>query len=493
MSAEFTVDTPVGRSAGAGALLAASAWLAVAVAHDRRHLGWQDDRLAWSVTVLAATVFIARGIYLGRPVTGRHAALAGAAVLGGSALHMLFSPGAGNVVIAAAGLALMWPTRSRPQPEALPEIWRLVNATRGDALAPFAMHSLKSYHFSDSRRAAVAYRTLMGLAVVSGDPIGDEREFASVATSFVSMCRLRGWRIAVLGCSERRLGLWDASVVGRSMRAIPFGRDVVIDVAQFNLTGRARRNLRQAVQRTRNAGITTEVIGEQDLDEVRRAELTEVLHASHRTAQRERGFSMILDGALEGRHPGVQIIVGRDRDGRVRAFGRYATAGGGNDVSLDVSWRAPDAPNGIDERLSVDMIEWAGNHGARRVSLAFAAFPEIFENRDRGPVQSLFFWLIHLGDGLIRLESLYRYLRKYRTLGAQRYVVLSMRQLLLALTVLLTLEFLPRRRRPARTHQGGGPLDWVDGAVGSAEADGGFDAQLGIGPSGVPMLRRHRR
>ena len=46
------------------------------------------------------------------------------------------------------------------------------------------------------------------------------------------------------------------------MRAIPFGRDVVIDAADFHLTGRARRNLRQAVQRTHNAGITTEVIGE---------------------------------------------------------------------------------------------------------------------------------------------------------------------------------------------------------------------------------------
>lgn len=449
MSAEIAVDTPVVRGVAAGALLAATSWLAVAVVHDRHHLGWQDGRLAWSVTVLAATVFIARGIALGRPVTGRHAALAGTAVLAGLALHVLFSPAAGKVAVAAAGLLLMWPTRSRPQPEAMPEVWRLVNATRGDAVAPFAMQSLKSYHFSDSRRAALAYRTVMGFAVVSGDPIGDEREFGSVAASFVSMCRLRGWRIAVLGCSERRLALWDAAAVGRSMRAIPFGRDVVIDAADFHLTGRARRNLRQAVQRTHNAGITTEVVGEQDLDQAQRAELTEVLYSSHRKAHAERGFSMILDGALEGRYPGVKLVIGRDLDGRVQAFARYATAGGGDDVSLDVSWRVPDAVNGVDERLTVDMIEWARSHGARRVSLAFAAFPEIFDDRDRAPVQSLFFWLIHLGDGLIRLESLYRYLRKYRTLGGRRYAVLSMRQLLPALTVLLTLEFLPRRRRLA--------------------------------------------
>ncbi len=451
MSAEIAVDTPVARSVGAGALLGAFAWLTVAVAHDRHHLGWEDGRLAWSVTVLATTAFIARGIVLGRPVTARHAALAAAAVLVGLALHVLLSPGAGNVAIAAAGLLLMWPTRSVPQPETLPEVWRLVNATRGDALAPFAMHSLKSYHFTDNRRAAIAYRTLMGFAVVSGDPIGDEREFGAAAAGFASMCRMRGWRIAVLGCSEHRLALWDATVVGRSMRAIPFGRDVVIDVASFNLAGRARRNLRQAVQRTHNAGVTTQVVGEQDLDDVQRAELTEVLYSSHRKAHSERGFSMILDGALEGRYPGVQIIIGRDIDGRVQAFARYATAGGGDDVSLDVSWRAPGCVNGIDERLSVDMLEWARTYGAQRVSLAFAAFPEIFDNRNRGPVQGLFSWLIHLGDRLIRLESLYRYLRKYRTLGGQRYAVLSLRQLLPALAVLLTLEFLPRRRRLAPT------------------------------------------
>jgi lysylphosphatidylglycerol synthetase-like protein (DUF2156 family) len=68
---------------------------------------------------------------------------------------------------------------------------------------------------------------------------------------------------------------------------------------------------------------------------------------------------MILDGALQGRYPGIQIIMARDRDGRVQGFHRYATAGGGNDVSLDVPWRRPGAPNGVDERLSVDMISWS--------------------------------------------------------------------------------------------------------------------------------------
>jgi lysylphosphatidylglycerol synthetase-like protein (DUF2156 family) len=341
----------------------------------------------------------------------------------------------------------MWPTSARPNPAELPRIWSLVNATTDDPLAPFAMQPLKCHHFGADGTAAIVYRTRLGYAVVSGDPIGDEDRFAELVADFAAMCNARGWRIGVLGCSERRLDLWaDATMLGQSLRAVPIGRDVVIDVAAFNMVGRKYRNLRQAVQRTRNFGVTTEVVAEQELDDNLLAELTEVLVASPSGSRTERGFSMCLDGALEGRYPGVQLIVARDEHGRVLGFHRYATAGQGSEVTLDVPWRRRGAPNGIDERLSVDMIGWAKQHDAERLSLAFAAFPEILNDKNRGTVGTLIHIAIHLGDALIALESLYRYLRKFHALDGRRYVMLSLTQVLPLLFVLLSLEFIPRRR-----------------------------------------------
>lgn len=443
------VGSRAARWTGAVAVLVVCCWLVAVLAHEHHHTNWQaSGRLAWSLTVLAGVALIARGIFLGRPVTAAHATAAMVMLLTGLGAHVLPFDLLGNVLVAGAGFVLMWPTAARAQPDALPRVWALVDATHGDPLAPFAMQSLKSYHFNADQSAAIAYRTRIGFAVVSGDPIGDQRRFAGLVADFAAMCHTRGWRIMVLGCSRRRLRLWsDAAVTGQSMRAVPIGRDVVIDVSRFDMVGREYRNLRQAVQRTHNSGITTEVVGEQGLDDALLAELTQVLYCSHSRAHSERGFSMILDGALEGRYPGVELIVARDRSGRVQGFHRYATAGGGNDVTLDVPWRRPGAPNGIDERLSVDMIIWSRNHGARRLSLAFAAFPEIFDDKNRGRTQRVFYILIHLGDGLIRLESLYRYLRKYHSMRDRRYALLSMRHLLPALFVLLTLEFMPRRRR----------------------------------------------
>lgn len=443
-----TVDSLPVRLIGALALLCATCWFIEILARHHSNPSWHfADRLAWSLTVLAAVAWIARGIFLGRPVTTMHAIAAALFVLAGLGLHVLSFDLLGDVVIASSGMVLMWPMPSHPRPADLPRIWKLINATRDDALAPFTMQTGKSYHFSADGTAALAYRTRMGIAVVGGDPVGDEERFGELVADFAATCHAHGWRIAVVGCGERRLKLWnDSAVLGQSLRAIPIGRDVVVDVSGFDMVGRKFRNLRQAVQRTHNCGVTTEIVAEQELDEGLLAELTEVVRESSKGAHADRGFHMNLDGVLEGRFPGIQLIVARDAAGKVQAFHRYATAGGGSDITLDIPWRRRGAPNGLDERLSVDMIMAGKDSGAQRVSLAFAAFPEIFDDKNRGLTQRIFYGLIHVLDPLIALESLYRYVRKWHALDTRRYALISMTQIVPLLFVLLSLEFMPRRR-----------------------------------------------
>jgi lysylphosphatidylglycerol synthetase-like protein (DUF2156 family) len=437
------------RVRGIGMLALAGAFgLLILLVRNRYAPDWYPaSRLAWSLTVAFAVIFAARGILLGRPVTISHATAALVVVVAGLVTHLLSFPLIGDGLVASAGVVLAWAVPSRRDPTALARVWALIEATHGDPLAPFAMQSLKSYYFNAEGTAAIAYCARLGLAVVSGDPIGQDSDFPGLVSDFAAMCRSRGWRIVVLGCGEQWLGLWgDAAVIGQSLRPVPIGRDVVIDVCRFNMAGRNYRNLRQAVQRTHNIGMTTEVVAEAQLEDTLADELTEVLYASHRGARVQRGFSMILDHALEGRYPGIRLIIARDNRGRVQGFQRYATAGGGTDVTLDVPWRRPGAPNGIDERMSVDMIADCKRSGGQRLSLAFGAFPEVFDNDNRNLIEGSYYALIHLGRSLIKLESLYRYLRKFHAFGERRYVLLSLRHIPAALAVLLSLEFMPRRR-----------------------------------------------
>src|SRR5271166_2874919 len=309
-----TVDVRAARVTSVLMLLSVLGWSAVLVV--REQLGYDraaPGRFGWSMALLVAVVLIARGTFLGRPVTAGHAMVAAAAVSAGLFAHFLSLGVLGNILVAGSGLVLVLPTTARPQPELLAQVWALVNATSGDPLAPFAMHSSKCYHFDADKTAAIAYRTRLGFAVVSGDPIGDSSQFGSLVADFVRMCRSRGWRIIVLAGGHRHLGLWRKETVGQPMLAVPIGRDVVVDVGHFTLKGRRYRNLRQAVQRTRNCGVTTEVVDEQGLDGALISELTEVLYAAHRAARTERGFCMNLDGVLQGRLPGIKLAIARDR------------------------------------------------------------------------------------------------------------------------------------------------------------------------------------
>jgi lysylphosphatidylglycerol synthetase-like protein (DUF2156 family) len=71
------VNSPAARWVGALALLSAACWLMTAIARGHDHAGWHaTGRVEWSLTVLAAVALIARGIFLGRPVTTRHATAA---------------------------------------------------------------------------------------------------------------------------------------------------------------------------------------------------------------------------------------------------------------------------------------------------------------------------------------------------------------------------------------------------------------------------------
>ena len=50
-------------------------------------------------------------------------------------------------------------------------------------------------------------------------------------------------------------------------------------------------------------------------------------------------------------------------------------------------WRLRGAGiNGMDERLVVAAVDWGREHGVRRVSLAFAPFPDLIEHH-AGPVR----------------------------------------------------------------------------------------------------------
>jgi lysyl-tRNA synthetase class 2 len=374
--------------------------------------------------------------------------LAGLSASGTGPLHLggpadqWFEAGMG--ILGGGGLLAMLMTLLSPAPAPPPgsereraEAARLVDADDSDTLAPFLLRGDKSYVFSPDRRAVIGYRVLFGVAAAGADPAGHPDSYADAVAEFAALAHRSGWRMAVLGARSDLLRLWEPY----GMHAIGIGDEVLLSTGDFGLSGRAMRNVRQAVQRTHNAGVTTEVVREGDLPEPDRTTLR-ALATEAMGGVEERGFSMNMDGMLTGRHAFPVLVIARGADGAPVGFQRYLPSASGRRLSLDSMRRAPGSPNGLNERMIADIMAYAAEQRVAEVSLNFAAFRELFETPDRGVLEQGTYHVIHLLDRFVKVESLYLFNRKFKPRYVARKVMFPSWTSLLPIAVaLLTLEF----------------------------------------------------
>ena len=200
----------------------------------------------------------------------------------------------GVVWLFALGVALFAPLRHRRATvEERTRVARLVARRDSGTLDPFALRRDRSYIFDPSGSGAVAFRVLGGVALVGGDQLGETDAADDAVGCFVRRCDEEGWRPAAIGVAESRLGPWrDAG-----LRGICLGDEALIATGSFTLDGRTMRPVRQAVNRTKNHGVTARLVHEGELDDQMREALL-AIDAADRGREQERGFSMTLDGLL---------------------------------------------------------------------------------------------------------------------------------------------------------------------------------------------------
>jgi lysyl-tRNA synthetase, class II len=329
---------------------------------------------------------------------------------------------------AAAWILLAWlgPWRYRlAQAAEERELARsLVAAYGADTLAPFVLRADKSYFFSNCARAFVAYRVVGGVAIVSGDPIGPRDEVEKLLERFVCFARSRDWRIAVLGASEQLLDVY----ARLGLQALYHGDEAVLDVASFSLDGRPIRKVRQSVHRLRRAGYHAEVLHPREIGAELRAQL-ELIARTWRGDEPVRGFAMALDALFRLEEEDAVFVVGRDPRGAVMGFLHFAVVRPCAALSLSSMPRLRATPNGFNEWLVCETVDWARAHGFRRLSLNFAPFAALLapEAEVRG-VQRLERRALLALKGRFQLDNLLLFNRKFFPSWQRRFVVYERRR-----------------------------------------------------------------
>jgi lysyl-tRNA synthetase, class II len=312
-----------------------------------------------------------------------------------------------------------WRERIRQDVDERRLVGRLIDAHGGDSLAFFALRRDKNYFFSATGRSFLAYRVLAGAALVSGDPIGDQAEFAQLLEQFRELARTRGWRLAVLGASNRLLPLYGS--IG--LRKLRLGEEAIVQPGEFSLEGRAIRKVRQSVHRLQRAGYRASIIRASELDPSRRSQLEDASN-EWRGSSPERGFTMAMDDLFAGAH--TVFAVAEDAEGQVGGFLHLVPCPAGESYSLSAMRRRPTSPNGLMEFLVAETIAWARSADVSELSLNFCVFADLLSPASaRSPARrALRFVLLQL-DRAFQLDRLRRFNSKFSPEWRPRFVCLE--------------------------------------------------------------------
>ncbi|MEP6598017.1 MAG: bifunctional lysylphosphatidylglycerol synthetase/lysine--tRNA ligase LysX [Actinomycetota bacterium] len=288
-----------------------------------------------------------------------------------------------------------------------------------DSLAYFATRRDKSVTFSPDGRAALTYRVVASVSLVSADPIGHVGSWPAAIEAWLAEARGHGWFPAVLSASEQGASAY----VSAGLKALAIGDEAIIDVDSFTLEGRTMRPVRQAVTRIRRAGYTVQACRHGDLAA---GELTDLarLAEAWRGDETERGFSMALSRLGDPADSRCVMVTAHDAEGTVRGLLSFVPWGA-RGLSLDLMRRDRAAENGLTEFMVAGLVEAAADLGVRRISLNFAMFRSVFSAAERvgaGPVLRLTEAVLSMASRFWQLETLYRSNAKYLPSWVPRFM-----------------------------------------------------------------------
>ncbi len=289
-----------------------------------------------------------------------------------------------------------------------------------DSLGYFALRDDKSVIWSPTGKACVCYRVVSGVMLASGDPIGDPEAWPGAIGPFLDEAARHAWAPAVMGCGELAAEVWCRE---GHLTALELGDEAIVNVAEFSLSGRSMRNVRQMVNRVAKHGYVAEVRRAGDIP---RAELDAIIKAadSWRGNPTERGFSMAL-GRIGARGDNDCVLVTAEEGGVVRAV-LQLVPWGADGLSLDLMRRDKAAQPGLNDFLITETIKAAPGLGVKRISLNFAMFRAALERGERigaGPVLKAWRSVLIFASKWFQIESLYKFNAKFSPVWQPRFFV----------------------------------------------------------------------
>ncbi|HCB14276.1 MAG TPA: bifunctional lysylphosphatidylglycerol flippase/synthetase MprF [Gammaproteobacteria bacterium] len=293
----------------------------------------------------------------------------------------------------------------------------------------------KALLFNADRSAFLMYAVEGRTWVVMGDPVARrEQDRRELAWQFRELCEHHGGWPVFYQVHPDHLGLY----VELGLTLLKFGEEARVLLTAFSLDGKARKTMRNHINRLEREGCRFEIVEPAVvpslLPQLRRVSDAWLTGKS----SREKGFSL---GFFDEDYLQTGPVAVVWHHNQVEAFANL-WQGGGEELSVDLMRYLPDGSHGLMDYLFLKIMLWGRERGYTWFNLGMAPLSGL-QNRSLAPLWNRFGALVFgHGEAFYNFRGLHQYKEKFDPQWEARYLaapggIMALPRVLADLTALI--------------------------------------------------------
>ncbi|MGO4109954.1 bifunctional lysylphosphatidylglycerol flippase/synthetase MprF [Paenibacillus sp. YAF4_2] len=322
------------------------------------------------------------------------------------------------------------PPAPAPGPQDWEQLQQLLERHSGNFLTHLMYMGDKSFMWTPDHKAVLVYGRIGKTLVALGDPIGDPVSVRLLVRQFRDYADHYAATAVFYQVKAEQLPLYHEF----GYRFFKLGEEAIVQLDQFQLSGRRKADLRAAYNRYERNGFTFEII---------KPPFTPMLWSELKAVSdewlgdsKEKGFSLgtFQESYLEL----APVAVLRDNENRVAAFASMMPVyDNGKSISIDLM-RHRDGLSGVMDVLFVHLLQWAKGEGYHVFNLGMAPLASVGESVYAYRGEQLARWVFLKGSHFYGFQGIRRFKDKFDPEWEPRYLAFPQNSLFLKLIIQVT-------------------------------------------------------
>jgi phosphatidylglycerol lysyltransferase len=275
----------------------------------------------------------------------------------------------------------------------------------------------KIYFIGENQNAALALKVHRGVALVAGDPVGNQHSYTSLVEGFLRQCDDNDWSAAFIHTEPKYCGFYER----HNFTVQKIGEEAVVNLEAFRSSVAGNKYFRNIRNKFEKLGYSIETL--QPPHKAALIDRLGIVSAEwrRRPGRDERGFMMgYFTPDYLNQCP---VMVARDAAGTIQAFINQIPTYDPAEANFDLLQHTEASPTNINDYLLMNFIDYVFEQGFSRLNIGLCPLVGLDKTDENNSlIDSALRLAYSKGDRIYSFSGLEKFKTKYEPVWSPRFI-----------------------------------------------------------------------